>query len=508
MEELRASEMRYRRLFETAQDGILIVDFTTGRIEDVNKFLIDLLGYSHDELVGKKLWEIGPVQDIAVSQGAFAELRSKGTARYEDLPLQTKDSRDIEVEFVSNVYTVNGKLVIQCNIRDITQRKQCEAALLRSEEQLHQSNKLEAVGRLAGGVAHDFNNLLSIILGSAEILLDSLPADDPLAKYAEDITCASQQAASLTRQLLLFSRKAPVSLKVVDLNQVVQETSRMLQRMIGEHIEVVVVLSAEEALVLADHAQCQQILLNLAANARDAMQKGGKLTIETATLELRADELTDVAPGHYVKLTVQDSGEGMPLSAQRQLFEPFFTTKDEGKGSGFGLSIIYGIVQKSGGRIFVGSKPGEGTTFKIYFPRVKENIKEDTVPAMVPDESLRGSETVLLVEDQSALRSVIREFLQGLGYQVLDASCPIDAIQMLRQVRIGIDLLLTDVVMPGMSGKDLAKELRLFYNDMPILYMSGLHGERPKNDSPGIAFLEKPFSLHELAIRIRELCKG
>jgi PAS domain S-box-containing protein len=506
---LRGSEIRYRRLFEAAQDGILILDFATGQVVDVNPFLTNLLGYSHAELVGKDLWEIGPGEDISASRVSFADLQTKGIIRYDDLPLETKDGRRIAVEFVSDVYSVGGTRVIQCNIRDITRRKHTEEALRRSEEQLQQASKLEAVGRLAGGVAHDFNNLLGVILGSSELLLDDLGANDPRRGFVEAITAASKRAASLTKQLLTFSRKQVSSPLVFDLNSIVRETGRMLPRLIGEHIEIAIVLSVEQAAVLADPTQVQQILMNLAANARDAMPEGGKLTIEVANCEMKegGEEPTDVAPGHYVKLTVGDTGTGMSPEIQSRAFDPFFSTKDIGNGTGLGLSTVYGIVKESGGSILVNSKRGEGTTFRIYLPRAKEEIIERAAASRVPDESLRGSETIFLVEDQSELRSLTHKFLQGLGYKVVAASLPGEAIQIAQQFTGKIDLLLTDVVMPGMNGQELARRLRLLYTNMRVLCVSGFadqtlqRGVLDTND----AFLAKPFLLRELATKIREL---
>jgi two-component system, cell cycle sensor histidine kinase and response regulator CckA len=508
-EALQASEIRYRRLFEAAQDGILILDFATGQVVDVNPFLTDLLGYSHAELVGKNLWEIGPVKDISASRLGFADLQSKGIIRYDDLPLETKDGRRIAVEFVSNVYPVGSARVIQCNIRDITRRKHAEESLRRSEEQLQQASKLEAVGRLSGGVAHDFNNLLSVILGSSELLLDAFPVSDPRKGYVEAITAASKRAASLTKQLLTFSRKQVLSPLVVDLNSIVMETGRMLPRVIGEHIEIVIVPSAEPVPVLADPTQIQQVLMNMAANARDAMPEGGKLIIEIANVE-RDDgggEPADVAPGHYAMLTVSDTGAGMSPQVQSRAFDPFFTTKDIGKGTGLGLSSVYGIVKESGGSILVNSKPGKGTTFRIYLPRAKEEIIERAAALSVPNESLQGSETILLVEDQSEFRDLTREFLRGLGYKVLDAGFPGEAIQIAQQFRGNFDLLLTDVVMPGMNGRELAKQLRLFHAHMQVLYVSGFADQTLEQDvlDANDAFLAKPFLLRELAAKIREL---
>jgi PAS domain S-box-containing protein len=508
-EALRGSEIRYRRLFEAAQDGILILDFATGRVVDVNPFLTNLLGYSHAELVGKDLWEIGAVKDISASRLSFTDLQTKGIIRYDDLPLETRDGRQIAVEFVSNVYAVGGTRVIQCNVRDITRRKRAEEALRRSEEQLQQASKLEAVGRLAGGVAHDFNNLLTVILGSSELLLDDLDANDPRRKYVEAITVASQRAAILTRQLLTFSRKQVSSPLVFDLNSIVRETGRMLPRVIGEHIEIGIVLPVEQAPVRADPTQIQQILMNLATNARDAMPEGGKLTIEVASFEMKqgGGEPADLVPGHYVTLTVSDTGAGMPPEIQSRAFDPFFTTKDVGRGTGLGLSTVYGIVKESGGSILLNSEHGEGTTFSIYLPKAKEEIIKRAAASRVPDESLRGSETVLLVEDQSELRSLTHKFLQGLGYKVLVAGLPGEALQIAQQFTGKIDLLVTDVVMPGMNGRELARQLQLLYANLRVLCVSGFADQTLERDvlDANDAFLSKPFLLRELATKIRQL---
>jgi len=508
-EALQASEIRYRRLFEAAQDGILILDFATGQIVDVNPFLTNLLGYSHAELVGKDLWEIGVVKDISHSRLSFADLQAKGIIRYDDLPLETKDGRRIAVEFVSNVYTVGGTRVIQCNIRDITRRKHAEEALRRSEEQLQQASKLEALGRLAGGVAHDFNNLLGVILGSSELLLEDLPANDPRGRYVEAITTASKRAVSLTKQLLTFSRKQVSSPLVFDLNSIVRETGRMLPRIIGEHIEIGIVLSEQQAPVLADPTQIQQVLMNLAANARDAMLEGGKLTIEVANREMKqgGGEPADVAPGNYVTLTVNDTGAGMSPESQRSAFDPFFTTKEIGKGTGLGLSIVYGIVKESGGSILLNSELGEGTTLRIYLPRAKEQIIEQAAAPRVPDKFLRGSETIFVVEDESELRHLTHRFLQGLGYNLLVAGLPGKAIQIAQQFRGKIDLLLTDMVMPGMNGRALAQQLRPLYPNLRVLYVSGFPNQTLEQDvlDTNDTFLAKPFFLRALAVKIREI---
>jgi PAS domain S-box-containing protein len=285
-EALQASDVRYRRLFEAAQDGILILDFATGQVLDVNPFLTKLLGYSHAELVGKDLWEIGPVKGISASRLSFADLQTQDVIRYDDLPLETRDGRRLAVEFVSNVYTVGGTRVVQCNIRDITWCKHAEEAR-RSEEQLQQASQLEAIGRLAGGVAHDFNNLLNVILGSSELLLDDLGANDPRRGYVEAITAASKRGARLTKQLLTFSGKQASSPLVFDLNSIAREAGRMLPRAIGEPTEIGIVLPAEHAPVLADPTQIQQVPTNQEASPRDAMPEGGKRTIEVASREMK-----------------------------------------------------------------------------------------------------------------------------------------------------------------------------------------------------------------------------
>jgi PAS domain S-box-containing protein len=286
-EALQASDVRYRRLFEAAQDGILILDFATGQVLDVNPFFTKLLGYSHAELVGKDLWEIGPVKDISASRLSFADLQTKGVIRYDDLPLETRDGRRLAVEFVSNAYTVGGNRVVQCNFRDVTWCKHAEEALRRSEEQLQQASELEAIGRLAGGVAHDFNNLLNVILGSSELLLDDLGANDPRRGYVEAINAASKRGARLTKQLLTFSGKQLSSPLVFDLSSIARETGRMLPRAIGKPTEIGIVPPAEQAPVLADPTQIQQVPTNQEASPRDAMPEGGKRTIEVAKREMK-----------------------------------------------------------------------------------------------------------------------------------------------------------------------------------------------------------------------------
>jgi two-component system, cell cycle sensor histidine kinase and response regulator CckA len=503
-DDLRESEARYRRLFETAQDGILILNAQSGLIVDVNPYLINLLDYRREEFIGKALWDIGPFKNIEASKTAFRELQDRQYIRYDDLPLEAKGGRRINVEFVSNVYGVNGTNVIQCNIRDITARKRAE----RMDEGVRQSQKMEAVGQLAGGLAHDFNNLLGVILGYCDLLEPLLGPEDSKRRMIEHIHNAGMRAAALTRQLLAFSRRQVLRPVVLDLNTLVIRMQTMLRRLIGEHIEIGSILSPDLGHIKADPTQIEQILMNLAVNARDAMPSGGKITIETANVELDenfARMHAEVIAGLYVMLSVSDTGLGMDGETKTRIFEPFFTTKPLGKGTGLGLSTVYGIVKQSSGYIYAFSEPDKGTAFKVYLPYVIEELDlirhEDT-------SSVRGgSETILLVEDNALLRELAREMLEGLGYTVLDSGRPYEAIRIAQQHGGVISLLITDVVMPGLNGRVLAETLRTVRQDMKVLYISGYTDDASVEGEleAGCPLLDKPFTRDTLAKRIREL---
>jgi PAS domain S-box-containing protein len=509
---LRESEARYRRLFETAQDGILILDATTGLITDVNPFLIKLLDYSREEFLGKALWEIGLFKDIEASKEAFRELKARRYVRYEDLPLKTKSGRSVNVEFVSNVYGVGGKRVIQCNVRDITKRKYAE----RSEHQLGQAQKMEAVGQFAGGVAHDFTNLLGVILGYCEILEEKLGVAEPTRemivearKMIVEIHKAGTSAKDLTRHLLAFSRRQVLQPVFLDLNATVHRLDAMLSRLIGDDIKVVSVLSSDLGTIKADPTQLEQVLMNLAANARDAMPQGGKLTIETANVEIDetyVQQHPSSKPGPYVMLAVSDTGVGIDKEIQSRIFEPFFSTKEIGKGTGLGLSTVFGIVKQSGGSIGVYSEPGHGTTFKIYFPRYEE------APVVIRKEETKplhgGFETILLVDDAGPLRGLTRRLLEDCGYTVLDSGDPAEALRIAVQHRGPLPLLITDVMMPGFSGPVLAERLAAVRPETRVLYSSGYADDAVfKNGTLGAncAFLEKPFTRDDLVRKVREI---
>jgi two-component system cell cycle sensor histidine kinase/response regulator CckA len=388
-------------------------------------------------------------------------------------------------------------------VLDITARKHLE-------QQLFQAQKMEAVGQLAAGVAHDFNNLLTAILGSTDLLLESLPTGHPGREDAEETRKAALRAADLTRQLLAFSRQQVLAPRVLDLNEVVANMDRLLQRLLGEDIELRTVLTPNLGAVRADAGQLEQVIVNLAVNARDAMPGGGNLTIETMNVALeetyRAAH-TVVVPGAYVMVAVSDSGTGMDAATQARVFEPFFTTKPKGQGTGLGLATAYGIVKQSGGYIWVYSEPGRGTTFKVYLPRV-DAPAERVSPDPDSTASLRGSEAILLVEDQEEVRKLVRRMLESRGYHVLAAASGHDALRLTGQHAGTIDLLVTDVVMPGMSGREVALLLAPARPHMKVLYLSGYTDEsivRHGMLEPGIAFLQKPFTAEALARKVREV---
>jgi len=378
------------------------------------------------------------------------------------------------------------------------------------QAQLNQSQKLEAVGQLAGGIAHDFNNLLTAIMGYSQLSLVRLPLDNPLRPNLEEIKKAGDRAASLTRQLLAFSRKQVMQPRVFDLNSVIADLEKMLRRMIAEDIELRTRFQAKLGNVKADPGQIEQVIVNLAVNARDAMPLGGKLTIETANIDLDetyAQQHLAVVPGAYVMLAVSDTGMGMDAETQQHIFEPFFTTKEVGKGSGLGLSTVYGIVKQSGGNIWVYSETGKGTTVKIYLPRVDE-VAEEYKRTVAQSDLPQGNETILLVEDDEMVRRVAREVLKTSGYRVLEAASGSAARQICEQNKDVIHLLLTDVVMPEMSGREVVNRLLPMHPEMRVLYMSGYaenaivhHGVLDQ----GISFIQKPFGPQALALKVREV---
>ena len=504
-EALRDSEARYRRLFETAQDGILILDAQTGSITDVNPYLIKVLDYSHEEFLGKALWDIGLFQDIEASKEAFRELQTNQYVRYEDLPLKTKAGKTINVESVSNVYGVDGEQVIQCNIRDITKRKHAE----QSEQKMLQAQKMEAVGQLAGGLAHDFNNLLGVILGYCELLADREDLAGPARQMIANISTAGLSAKNLTQDLLAFSRRKVLQSVVMDLNAAVDHIHPMLERLIGDDIELDHVLSNDLGTIKADPNHIEQVLMNLAINARDAMPTGGTITFETANVEIDetyAEQHVPIKPGRYVMLSVRDTGTGMDLKTQAQIFDPFFTTKDFGKGTGLGLSTVFGIVKQSGGTIGVYSEPGKGAAFKIHFPRCDE--APVIVEPIKPKQLRGGTETILLVDDATPLRMLTKLILEQCGYSVLDSGDPAEALWIAAGHNGPLPLMITDVIMPGFTGRVLAERLAVDRPETKVLFTSGYADDATAKHGvlgADCAFLEKPFTRDDLVRKVREL---
>ncbi len=399
----------------------------------------------------------------------------------------------------------DGDETLLGTVFDVTERR-------RLEEQLLQSQKMEAVGRLAGGIAHDFNNLLTAIAGYSDLLLSELPANDARRESAVEIREAGRRAAGLTQQLLAFSRRQVLEPRVLDLNAVIAGMEKMLRRVIGEDIELTTALDPDLWRTMADPGQIEQAIVNLAVNARDAMPRGGQLTLETGNVTLDdqfASTYATVQPGPHVMLAVSDTGIGMDAALQSRLFEPFFTTKERGKGTGLGLSTTYGIVKQSGGSIWVYSEPGVGTTFKIYLPRCEEPLAESEAPPP-PLTTRQGTETVLLVEDEAEVRRLVERLLRMQGYTVLSAPSPAEAISAARAAG-RIDLLVTDVIMPGMNGREMASVLAAERPRMRVLYMSGYTDAAIAQQGilePGTAFLSKPFTPDVLARKVREVLDG
>ena len=408
-----------------------------------------------------------------------------------------------------------GRLVpsVQRALRELddrAERKRAEEALRQSEKQFRQSQKMEAVGRLAGGIAHDFNNLLTVIMGYSQVLLTELGPQHPLRGKIEETLKAGERAATLIRQLLTFSSKQSLDPKVLSLNTAVTSLESLLRRLIGEDIQLVSKLDPTNGQLRADQAQLEQVLVNLVVNARDAMPKGGTLTIETAQVELTRSpvyHLTPLPPGPYVRLAVSDTGCGMDRKTQSHIFEPFFTTKGEGKGSGLGLSTVFGIVTQCGGAIDVTSRVGHGTRFDLYFPSVESDILT-TAPTQPSGQPQRGTETILLVEDEPSVRTLVRDELRKLGYRVVEAKNGVEACLLATQQAGSLQLLLTDVVMPGMGGRELAQHLSVIKPDLRTLFMSGYMddiGIMAGQEEGTSSFLQKPFTPEVLARAVRNL---
>ncbi|MEO8139330.1 MAG: response regulator [Gemmatimonadota bacterium] len=507
---LRETEERFRELAENVREVFFIYEPDTGRALYLSPAYEAVFGHSLEHAYATpSAWLEGVHPDDRAALDPVLHTSTGGDSRSDSIYRVVRP--DGALRWIHGratpVRDALGKVIRVVGIaEDITE-------LRRTQEQLFQSQKIEAVGRLAGGVAHDFNNLLTVIIGHGELLGEDLKEGDPLRESVVEMLHAASRAAGLTKQLLAFSRQQVLDLRVVDLNALVGNMDKMLRRLIGEDVELRSVLSDTLGAVRADAGQIEQVILNLVVNSRDAMPDGGRLMIETSDVELDEAFIAShqpMAAGSYVMLAVTDTGTGMTEGVRHRLFEPFFTTKEPGKGTGLGLATVYGIVKQSGGYIWVYSEVGNGTTFKIYLPRVAETPEALSVPDVVA-EPPRGTETVLLVEDEDMVRSLARAALARRGYAVLEAANGREALAICERHRGPIDLLVTDMIMPGMTGRDLALRVILLRPEIKVLYVSGYTDRAIVHQGllePGFSFLEKPFAPDSLARKVRKVLDG
>jgi PAS domain S-box-containing protein len=504
---VQKNEEWFRAILESSPIPLLITNPLDGQILYANNELGRMVGLPPQALVGQKTMDF--YNDPADRAKLLAMLERDGVVRNHEVKVKRADGKTFWVIGSGCYLTVGSSRVILSGYYDITDRKEMEEENRTLQEQLLLAQKMEAVGRLAGGVAHDFNNLLTVINGYCEVLLLTSPPTTPYRQEIEQIRQAGKRAAALTQQLLAFSRHQVQMPQVFDLNPIVSNVGTMIQRLLGEDIELMTAVDPSPQFVRADPGQIEQVLMNLAVNARDAMPQGGKLTIETSQVDItesskRSQTLT---PGPYVMLSVTDTGCGMDAATKARIFEPFFTTKEVGKGTGLGLSTVYGIVNQNGGAITVYSEPGYGSTFRLYLPQVSKEADTFTMETRL-QELPRGQERVLVVEDEPGVRSLVVKTLRRHGYTVLEARHGFEGLIVAGQYPEPIHLLMTDVVMPQMSGGELATRLLQSRPGLKILYMSGYSESGVVHQgllNPGTAFLQKPFDLEGLMQKVREV---
>jgi len=501
---LRASEERFRALVENSSDALLLLD-AEGRLVYTPPSTERHLGWKPDQLIGRSIFDFVHPDDRELAAARLSDMLQGASARVEaEMRFLHADGAYRTVESIGVNRLADPSVgAIVLNTRDVSDRRRLEA-------QLRLSQKMEAVGQLAGGVAHDFNNLLTAILGYCNLMLDDVSKEDPLRNDLEEIRSAGERAAGLTRQLLAFSRRQMLQPQGVDVNVLVQQMEKLLRRLLSEGVELVTSYAPDLRSITVDPASIEQILVNLAVNARDAMPAGGRLSIETMNVELDAvyaDTHVTVVPGKYVMLAVSDTGAGMDAATRARVFEPFFTTKEQGKGTGLGLATVYGIVKQSGGYIWVYSEPGHGTVFKIYFPPAETATTTASAETKADLHHARGLETVLLVEDEDAVRALAREVLRRQGYVVIEAHHGLDALRLAERHTDDIHLMITDVVMPHMSGRELAERLSAARPRMKVLFMSGYtdHVAMSRAVTPGSWFLQKPFTPDVFAKKVRQV---
>jgi PAS domain S-box-containing protein len=494
--ELRDSQNRLALIVDSSQDAIIGKNLD-GIITHWNKGAEHIYGYTAQEMIGRPITVLAPQERKDEIPAILRKIRNGERVEYFESIRVTKDKRTLNVSIsVSPIYDQDGKVVGASTIaRNITSQKKIE-------DQLRQSQKMEAVGRLAGGVAHDFNNLLGIVTACSELLRANVHDSDS-QEYLENIREAAKRGASLTRQLLAFSRRQPVQMQLLDLNEKLRELNKLLHPLMGDGVEIVLIPRSSSAIVEVDPGQLDQIVINLAANARDAMPQGGKLTIETAAFDFDESFVHDhpaIMVGRYVMLAVSDNGTGMDEETRSRIFEPFFTTKETGKGTGLGLATVYGIVKQSGGHVWVYTEPGHGTTFKIYLPSAEHKVGAASVaqPEALP--ARRQGFTILLAEDDTVMRRLTRKMLEAHGYRVLEAEDGKSALNVIASHQGPVHLILTDVMMKGMNGPELVLRIMESHNQIKVVYMSGYTGELVANQGveSGIRLLEKPFTRADL----------
>lgn len=491
-EETRRAEDRFRSLFQLDPDGVSVTLLQSGEVIEVNDSAVVLSGYTREEMMGRSVLDLG-LWDSPAQRGQVLEIvQREGVCRNVPVVIRRKDGRRVEIEFSGRLVEVEGKPCLLSILRDVEERRALE-------RQLTQAQKMEAIGRLAGGVAHDFNNIMTAVMGYAQIASETLPPGSPAEDDLREILRAAGRASELTRQLLAFARRQVTQPRPVMLNVLVLETRKLLERLLGEDVDLVTDLAEGLPPVLVDPGQIEQVLVNLAVNARDAMPKGGSLTIVTGRLD------------GEVLLDVTDTGIGIPTDQQASIFEPFFTTKEHGKGTGLGLATCYGIVRQAGGRIELSSESGRGSRFRVLLPALPEGSLPLNTPAQgtrIETLAPRGGETVLLAEDEPQVRQLALRLLRGLGYQVLVAESGEEGLALAQGTTQEIDLLVTDVVMPGITGEELAVQLRQTRPDIRVLFISGYAEDSDAIEralAEGDAFLPKPFTAGNLARHVREV---
>ncbi len=508
-EALLASETRYRRLFESAKEGILLLDAATGEIRDVNPFMLELLGVKRSRVLNKTLFDIGVLDDPSLLDDLFDESKEDAYIHHENLLIKRKDGKEVDIELTCNSYNMDNRRLIQCNVHDVTERKNAEIEKEKMRAQLFQAQKMEAIGTLAGGVAHDFNNLMTAIQVSSDVAMMQVEENHILHKDLKEIRLAAMRASGLIRQLLLFSRKHPMEFTSFSLNDSIENLLKMFQRLIGENIKIRAKLDSELWSVKADAGNIEQVIMNLALNARDAMPKGGELIIKTENRTLSRDaskNMPEARPGDFVCLSIRDTGIGIDKKIFERIFEPFFTTKGPGKGTGLGLSVVYGIIKEHEGWLSVNSVLGEGSEFKVFLP-ASAGEPEKEVDGKISLQGLTGNnERILLVEDEEKVRESALKALDKCGYSVIPARNAKEALEIFKKKKGDFKLVFSDVVLSDKSGIDLVEEILNIHSNVQILLTSGYTDHKsqwPLIRDKGFHFLQKPYTLTDLLRSVR-----